>query len=92
MCPNQKPLFVSQNLHLTLGLRIRLYIPVSIAYNPQLKMQVVQTSDGKIQVPGNHLVQMPDGKFKIFSQLTTVQQQQYTLGLMYIGLVGGKVS
>ena len=52
----------------------------------------MQTSDGKIQVPGNQLVQMPDGKFKIFSQLSTVQQQQYTLGLMYIGLVGGKVS
>ena len=67
-------------------------LPVSIAYNPQQKIQVVQTSDGKIQVPGNQLVQMPDGKFKIFSQLSTVQQQQYTLGLMYIGLVGGKVS
>ena len=42
-------------------------------------VQIVRSSDGKIQVrglrPGQQLVQMPDGKLQIFSQPTTVQQQ-----------------
>ncbi len=46
----------------------------------QQKVQIVRSSDGKIQVrgllPGQQLVQMPDGKLQIFSQPTTVQQQQ----------------
>ena len=46
----------------------------------QEKVQIVRSSDGKIQVrgllPGQQLVQMPDGKLQIFSQPTTVQQQQ----------------
>ena len=45
----------------------------------QQKVQIVRSSDGKIQVrgllPGQQLVQMPDGKLQIFSQPTTVQQQ-----------------
>ena len=46
----------------------------------QQKVQIVRSSEGKIQVrglfPGQQLVQMPDGKLQIFSQPTTVQQQQ----------------
>ena len=46
----------------------------------QQKVQIVRSSDGKIQVrglfPGQQLVQMPDGKLQIFSQATTVQQQK----------------
>ena len=46
----------------------------------QQKVQIVRYRDGKIQarglLPGQQLVQMPDGKLKVFSQPTTVQQQQ----------------
>ena len=39
--------------------------------SPQQKVQIVKTADGKIQVrgllPGQQLVQMPDGKLQIFS-------------------------
>ena len=46
----------------------------------QQKVQIVRSNSGKIQVrgllPGQQLVQMPDGKLQIFSQPTTVQQQQ----------------
>ena len=45
----------------------------------QQKVQIVRSSDGKIQVrgllPGQQLVQLPDGKLKIFLQTTIVQQQ-----------------
>ncbi len=41
---------------------------------PQQKVQIIRSSDGKIQVkgllPGQQLVQMPDGKLQIFSQPT----------------------
>ena len=46
---------------------------------PQQKVQIVRSSDGKIQVrgllPGQQLVQMPDGKLQIFSQPTAQQPQ-----------------
>lgn len=45
---------------------------VTNASSPQQKVQIVRSNDGKIQVrgllPGQQLVQMPDGKLQIFSQ------------------------
>ena len=45
--------------------------PPSAANQPQQKVQIVRSSDGKIQVrgllPGQQLVQMPDGKLQIFT-------------------------
>ena len=45
--------------------------PSSAATQPQQKVQIVRSSDGKIQVrgllPGQQLVQMPDGKLQIFT-------------------------
>ena len=45
--------------------------PSSAASQPQQKVQIVRSSDGKIQVrgllPGQQLVQMPDGKLQIFT-------------------------
>ena len=45
----------------------------------QEKVQIVRSADGKIQVrgllPGQQLVQMPDGKLQIFSQPNATQQQ-----------------
>ena len=45
--------------------------PSSAAAQPQQKVQIVRSSDGKIQVrgllPGQQLVQMPDGKLQIFT-------------------------
>ena len=45
--------------------------PSSVAAQPQQKVQIVRSSDGKIQVrgllPGQQLVQMPDGKLQIFT-------------------------
>ena len=45
--------------------------PSSAANQPQQKVQIVRSSDGKIQVrgllPGQQLVQMPDGKLQIFT-------------------------
>ena len=60
---------------------------VAIPANPlaspaaqQQKVQIVRSSDGKIQVrgllPGQQLVQMPDGKLQIFSNQPAQQQQQ----------------
>ena len=48
--------------------------PASAVAPQQQKVQIVRSSDGKIQVrgllPGQQLVQMPDGKLQIFSQPT----------------------
>lgn len=49
----------------------------------QQKVQIVRSSDGKIQVrgllPGQQLVQMPDGKLQIFSQPTAGQNASPTI-------------
>ena len=48
--------------------------------SPQQKVQIVRSADGKIQVrgllPGQQLVQMPDGKLQIFSNPNAQQPQQ----------------
>ena len=55
-------------------------IPPPQQQRTQQKVQIVRSNDCKSQVrgilPGQQLVQMPDGKLQIFSQPTTVQQQQ----------------
>ena len=54
--------------------------PTPVTPSPQQKVQIVRSADGKIQVrgllPGQQLVQMPDGKLQIFSQPNAPQQQQ----------------
>ena len=54
--------------------------PTPVTPSPQQKVQIVRSADGKIQVrgllPGQQLVQMPDGKLQIFSQPNAQQQQQ----------------
>ena len=54
--------------------------PTPVTPSPQQKVQIVRSADGKIQVrgllPGQQLVQMPDGKLQIFSQPIAPQQQQ----------------
>ena len=69
--------------------------PTPTTPGQQQKVQIVKTSDGKIQVrglmPGQQLVQMPDGKLQIFSlpstnaATTTTQQQPQAVG----GSIGG---
>ena len=69
--------------------------PTPASPGQQQKVQIVKTSDGKIQVrglmPGQQLVQMPDGKLQIFSlpstnaATTTTQQQPPAVG----GSIGG---
>ena len=56
--------------------------PPTTAVTPQQqKVQIVRSSDGKIQVrgllPGQQLVQMPDGKLQIFSQPTGTYVNDY---------------
>ena len=49
--------------------------PASPATPVQQKVQVIKSADGKIQVrgllPGQRLVQMPDGRLKVFSKQQT---------------------
>ena len=54
--------------------------PTPVTPSPQQKVQIVRSADGKTQIrgllPGQRLVQMPDGKLQIFSRPNALQQQQ----------------